>query len=120
MELKDKASPTLYGKRAQFVKELQKINLLHLLAGTLLIMKKTCGNKGCHCHNKGEGHPALYLSFGKKLTFLPQPAGKSAREYNTNYKKLKELIEKITICNLQLLKRRSHGKSNHRKTKPAL
>ena len=95
MELKDKASPTLYEKRAQFVKELQKINLLHLLAGTLLIMKKT------------------NLSSNR-------PAGKSAREYNANYKKSKELIEKIIICNLSLLKRRSHGKSNHRKTKSSL
>ena len=120
MESEKVTRQSLHRRKARFVKELKHINFSHLLSGSLVIMKKTCGKKECHCRKKGEGHPTLYLSFDQKMYFLPASAKKKAKEYNTNYRKVKELTRKISLCNLSLLKRRSYGKSNHRKTKSSL
>ena len=120
MESQEVSRQSLHRRKSRFVKELKSINFSHLLVGSLVIMKKTCGKKECHCWKKGEGHLALYLSFAKKMYFLPASIKKKAKEYNTNYHKVKELMRKISLCNLQLLKRRSHGKSHYRKTKPSL
>lgn len=120
MKSKEVSRQSLHRRKACFVKELKSINFSHLLSGSLVIMKKTCGKKECHCRKKGEGHPTLYLSFDQKMYFLPASVKDRSKEYNTNYRKVKELMRKISLCNLQLLKRRSHGKSNHRKTKPSL
>jgi len=93
-----------YFERLKYIKELQGINLAHLLSGSLVRMRKTCGKSYCQCAKGGPGHPALYLQLDKKLYFLPAPRHKRAIRYHHHYLKVKELLKKITLCNLELLK----------------
>lgn len=78
-----------------------------VLRGTVVTVGTKCGNPNCKCV-KSEKHSQEYFSLNKdKKTiwvFLGKYRVEKAKTYIDNYKKMIDLMEEITILNLQLLK----------------
>lgn len=88
----------------------RKIPKPHLsIRGSLVIMKRVCGKPNCHCR-KGFKHEAVYLSQryrGRtRMVYIPQDMEKKVAEYTKNYRKIKELLDKISDINIELLVKR--------------
>ena len=72
---------------------------------------KRCGKPGCKCAN-GPGHgPKYYLtvSFPKRppeMEYVPEAFQEKVNKYLENYRKAKEILEKLSSINRELLRRR--------------
>lgn len=78
-----------------------------LMRGSVVELRTTCGNPTCRCA-RGEKHKKLYYSLSTKgktnLVYLGRQREELAREYSRNYKDLLDIIEEMTIINVELLK----------------
>ncbi len=84
-----------------------------LLRGSLVLMRRTCGKKGCHCL-QGEKHPAWYLAIrrGKqrKMIYIPPALEETVRQWVQNGKQVDELLDLISQeCLEQLLKQKEQA-----------
>lgn len=81
---------------------------LDILAGSVIVNYLKCG-KNCVC-NKGRKHRKHYLSLkedGKtKMLYLPPGAVKEAKEMSRRYKRVKDILLKISRLNYEDLKKR--------------
>jgi hypothetical protein len=77
--------------------------------GSLVTMKRVCGKPNCHCR-KGFKHKALYLSQRYKgrtrMVYVPQDMEEKAAEYTKNYREIKQILDKISDINIELLRKR--------------
>ena len=73
--------------------------------GSLLIMKRTCGKKGCRCQKEGKKHVSLYLAYkdGKerKIKFVPKILENDAQALVARYKEFKKLSNIVSLSNLR-------------------
>jgi hypothetical protein len=87
-----------------------------VLAASLVIIKRRCGNPRCRC-TRGQRHPGFYLTRlekGKtKTTYVPVDLVPEVRQWIQEYKRLKELIAQMTQLSLGLV--RTHVKTRRRK-----
>ncbi len=87
--------------------------LKEIIRGTLLLRYMTCGNKNCKCH-KGEKHgPYHYLTVnypqGKiKCIKIADQDVKRVKKWQKNYKRIKNILEKISNFNLASLEKKSN------------
>ncbi|MGA7413948.1 MAG: DUF6788 family protein [Bryobacteraceae bacterium] len=103
-----------------------------LLRGSLVVMRRVCGKRGCHCQ-KGEKHPALYLAGRVKnkraMIYIPAALEETVREWIGNGRRVDELLDFVSQqCLAQLLdqKQQALGRSpkgsvrrkRHRKGRP--
>jgi len=96
----------------------RKLKVLHnklatigpVMRGTVVLLGSTCGNPRCKCA-RGEKHPQYYFSvnIGKKtkMMYLGKQKKIEAEQYSENYKMLWNIIEEMTLLNLELLKSKS-------------
>ena len=96
----------------------RKLKVLHnklatigpVMRGTVVLLCSTCGNPRCKCA-RGEKHPQYYFSvnIGKKtkMMYLGKQKKIEAEQYSENYKMLWNIIEEMTLLNLELLKSKS-------------
>lgn len=94
--------------------EKQKIKLIASLTrgtpfieGSLSITLRTCASKGCACH-RGKKHPSMGLSWKDpdqktKSIYIPVERQKRAKQWSSNYKKLKLTIRKLSDVYKQIL-----------------
>jgi len=80
-----------------------------VMRGSVVTLKMTCGNKNCKCAtDKNAKHPAEYFSLNinkkTKLIYLGKTKLKRAKELNNNYLKLWDIINQMTLLNMELLK----------------
>ena len=76
--------------------------LLHekdLIAGSTILMKHTCGKKGCKCA-RGQKHHSLYVAFNHKgkrtmVSIRPEQAQQVSAAVET-YKRCKPLIQALS------------------------
>ena len=82
---------------------------LDLIIGSVVMYRSKCG-KNCTCNN-GEKHITYYLSSKKegktKNLYLPPGAVEEARKMNERYQKVKESLQKISLCNYEILKKKN-------------
>jgi len=80
------------------------------IQGSVVVVKRVCGQKGCACHRGGNKHPAMYLTGkaeGKTVAlYVPRKMEAEVRVWAGNYKKLKELIREVSEIQAQILKLR--------------
>ena len=85
-----------------------------LMRGSVVELRTTCGNPNCRCA-RGRKHKKLYYSLstkGKtKLVYLGKQREKLARQYAGNYKELLDIVEEMTIINVELLKGKTPSKT---------
>jgi len=91
-----KFPPTERAVRSQLAK------LIHeepLLRGTLSVRRLTCGKPTCRCH-AGQKHLALYLSYSWQgrvhQVFIPRDAEEQVREWVSNYRSVRDLLERLS------------------------
>lgn len=82
---------------------------LDLIIGSVVMYRSKCG-KNCTCNN-GEKHITYYLSSKKegktKNLYLPPRAVEEARKMNDRYRKIKETLQEISLCNYETLKKKN-------------
>lgn len=84
-------------------------NIGSIMRGSIVELKLTCSNKKCKCHkDKKHKHPALYFSVNinskTKIIYLGKKRLALAKKYNNNYLKLWDIINEMTLINLELTK----------------
>jgi hypothetical protein len=82
---------------------------LDILIGSVVMYRSKCG-KNCTCNN-GEKHICHYLSTKKegktKNLYLPPSAVEEAKAMNERYRKVKDILQQISQCNYEALKKRN-------------
>lgn len=78
------------------------------IKGTIMEYKIKCGKPTCRCR-QGQGHTAYYLSIRHKNktknVYLPLDLLDKARQQSKNYSKIKELVEELSLLNVEILKK---------------
>lgn len=95
----------LMGKRRKLLEQL--LEQEYLIRGSLVKTTKKCGRKGCRCE-KGEKHPHVYLSTsakkGNTIVYVTPQQEADFRRGITSYRKTRELLEKISRLNIEIIK----------------
>ena len=78
-----------------------------LMRGSVVELAIRCGNENCRCA-RGEKHKKIHFSMSKKgkttMMYLGKEQEPIARQYSENYKTLLEIVEEMTMVNMELLK----------------
>lgn len=97
----------LLKKRYKLYRQIPKIT--KSIRGSVVIMKRYCGKANCRCL-KGHKHKALYLSQRYKgrtrMIYIPRDMEEVVIKYIRNYKKAKNLLDKTSNINIELLIKR--------------
>lgn len=87
--------------------EKRMLEVFPLMRGSVVELGATCGNPKCRC-TRGEKHMKIYFSLCKKgktkIIYLGKSRESLARQYTNNYKILLEIVEEMTVINMELLK----------------
>ncbi len=100
----------LIDERSQLLTELGTLS--GLLRGSWVERYSTCSRAECRCH-RGERHgPRRYLvvnEFGRqRQKYVPNSYVEAAREGMDQYRRLQEIVGRITEINLSLMKEEDH------------
>jgi len=94
-------------KRDGLLKELATIG--PIVDGSLVKVKRTCGNKNCKCYLKGEKHESYYLHYKAKAVtkavYIPVDMEDTVRKWNDNYKRLKDTVAEISKIDKEIIRR---------------
>lgn len=94
-------------KRGGLLKELSGIG--PFVDGSMALVKRRCGNKNCKCYLKDEKHESYYLMYKvrgvTKAVYIPVDMEDTVRQWNENYKKLKDTIAEISRIDKQIIRR---------------
>lgn len=94
-------------KRDSLVKKLGEIG--PFIDGSMVKVKRRCGNKRCKCYLKDEKHESYYLHYKvkgvTKAVYIPVDMEDEVRKWNQEYKKLKEIISEISKINKSIIKK---------------
>ena len=82
----------------------------HVIRGTLVLMKRVCGNKRCRC-TRGQKHESWYISQSHKgvtrMIYVPGQSEEKVRQCVQNYQDIKNLLDELSKINLKLLSKRA-------------
>ena len=88
-----------------------------VLAASLSLVNKRCGQPSCSCHHGGPLHQAHHLSFreaGKTRTvYVPQELLDEVRSWVQEHQRLKRILAEISQLTLALVR----GHARHQKRK---
>ena len=77
--------------------------------GSIAKVKRRCGNKNCKCYLKGEKHESYYLMYKvagvTKAVYIPVGLEDTVREWNDNYKRLKDTVAEVTRIDKEIIRR---------------
>lgn len=94
-------------KRGSLIKKLSGIG--PFVDGSMVVVKRRCGNKRCKCYLKDQKHESYYLHYKEKgvtkAVYIPVDYEDTVRGWNDNYKKLKEIVKEISETNKEIIKR---------------
>jgi len=99
-------------KRDSLIKKLADIS--PFVDGSLVKIKRRCGNKNCKCFLKDEKHESYSLMYKikgvTKAVYVPVDLEDEVRKWNLEHKKLKKLIAEISRTNKEIIKRYTEEK----------
>lgn len=82
-------------------------SLTPVMRGSVVELSTTCGQASCRCA-RGDKHKKIYFSMSAKgktrLIYLGKERASLAAQYAANYKALAELVDELTIINMDLLR----------------
>lgn len=89
-----------------------------VLAASLSLVHKRCGQPSCSCHHGGPLHPAYHLSCkegGKTRTvYVPQDLVAEVHAWVAEHQRLKRLLREVSQLSLALVRTHSqHQKRKH-------
>ncbi|MBU4450613.1 MAG: hypothetical protein L6405_02200 [Actinomycetia bacterium] len=89
------------------------VSLGSFLKGNTVTMKRTCGNKNCRCAKLGEKHISMYLAKKQnnttKMVYVPKNLEEEISAKVKAYHKIKDLTEKISEINYEMLNLKKKG-----------
>ncbi len=96
-------------KQEKLVEKLSKVG--PFVSGSISVVNRICGTSTCSCMKKnGKKHPAMLLNWKEnkktKTLYVPVALHDDVRKWNENYKKLKEVINKISDLQKEIIKLR--------------
>ena len=106
----------LLARRRRVLRSLPPLE--EILRGSLFTRTLRCGRRACHCAT-GDGHQAAYLSVtlpGGRTEQISLPARlvPVAKRWVANYRTWWDAVERISMINRQLLRRRrQEGRGRH-------
>ena len=99
---------TLEAKRKRLVGQIETIG--PWIAGSLVSTSRICGKKNCACRRGGPKHPVTYVTWkekGKTVSlYVPRRLEKEVSVWSENYKRLKELMKKVSEVQKQIIRLR--------------
>ena len=94
-------------KRDSLIKQLASIG--PFVDGSMVKVKRRCGNKNCKCYLKGEKHEGYYLQYKlkgvSKGVYIPVDMEDTVRQWNDEYRRLKKIIADIARANKEIIRR---------------
>ncbi len=85
-------------RRKKLVKSLFKYD--PWVSGSIAVIERICGSKGCSCRHGGAKHPAMYLMWkeNKKTCalYIPRLLEPEVKKWSQNYHRMKDVMKKIT------------------------
>jgi hypothetical protein len=91
-------------RRKTLIKRMTRVG--PFIEGTLSVTQRMCGSTGCVCH-RGKKHSAMYLTWKEdqesRSLYIPVRRHKDALAMSRNYKKLKQLIRKLSDLHKKVL-----------------
>jgi hypothetical protein len=88
-----------------------------LLAASLTLVHKRCGQPSCRCHGAGPLHPAHHLTLKEggttRTVYVPQDLLGEVQAWVAEYQRLKGLMAEVSQLTLALV--RSHARERRRK-----
>lgn len=94
-------------KRGSLIKQLVSIG--PFVDGSMVKVKRRCGNKNCKCYLKGEKHEGYYLQYKlkgvSKGVYIPVDMEDTVRQWNDEYRRLKKIIADIARANKEIIRR---------------
>ena len=86
-----------------------------VLAATLVLLNKRCGQPSCRCHHCGPLHQAYHITFreaGKTRTaYVPKDLLTEVRIWVHEHRRLKVLLQEVNLLTLALIR----GHVRHRR-----
>ena len=96
----------LFREKSQLLEELSTLS--HLLHGSWMERYSTCTRKGCACHQGKRHGPRYYLVINERgrqrQKYIPQSYLATAKRGLAQYKRLQEIVDRITQLNLLIMK----------------
>jgi hypothetical protein len=100
--------PRLDAARSQLLSKLATIG--PFIQGSVVATARICGKKGCACHHGGPKHPVMYVTWkeGNKTVslYVPRAFEKEVRTWARNYKKLRDILTKLSNIQKSILRLR--------------
>ncbi len=94
-------------KRDSLLKQLAGIG--PFADGSMVVVKRRCGNKNCKCCLKDEKHESYYLHYKEKgvtkAVYIPVDMEDTVRQWNDNHKILKEIVAEVSRTNKEIIRR---------------
>jgi len=94
-------------KRDSLIKQLASIG--PFVDGSMVKVKRRCGNKNCKCYLKGEKHEGYYLQYKlkgvSKGVYIPVDMEDTVRQWNDEYRRLKKIIADIARANKEIIRK---------------
>ena len=88
-----------------------------ILAGSLAIIRRRCGNPGCRCYHDGPKHPAHQLTFKEngrsRSVYVPQDLVPQVQAWLLEHHRLKQLLQDIHRLSVALI--RTHVRYRQRR-----
>jgi len=101
----------LANERSQLLAELETLSLV--LHGSWVERYSTCSIKTCKCHKGARHGPRHYLVINEngrqRQKYIPKSMVESAQDGVRQYKKMMDIIDRITALNLKLIKAKEYG-----------
>ena len=107
--MKNEPAAALRRHRQALLRQLPPLKAI--LRGSLIERYKRCGKPGCKCAD-GPGHgPKYYLSVSHpglrpQMDYVPQDDYRQTQELLANYRQARDILEKVSEINRELLRRR--------------
>ena len=76
--------------------------------GSIVKVRRRCGNKNCKCAVRGEKHESLYLQYQvkqvTKAVYVPVDLEKEVKKWSREYKRLKKTIQEISLAQKSIIR----------------
>jgi len=80
-----------------------------LMKGSLAETQRSCGKPGCRCQ-RGERHRGYFFSYRVKgkpgVIYIPEVLYPEVKNLVSNWKRLKDTVEDLTMMNVKLIQKR--------------
>ena len=94
-------------KRDGLIKKLSEVG--PFVDGSLVKIKRRCGNKNCKCYLKGAKHESYCLMYKisgvTKAVYVPVDLEDEVREWNRQYRRLKILVAEVSRTSKEIIRR---------------